>query len=190
MAMNTGTITVRSRIYNMTGVAVTNMDPSAGVDLGLVSDLVLPTFERDVQIYRDLRYGSTPANASIDGSGCILEFGLSEYDAAAVTFLTQRIQRTATTVNWEGAMVGSYVLGKLLSSSELLRLLVADETSPLTNPMLLIPKAVVVKVSNIALSKTVRMMDPASIQVIGLHDATNGGPFAFGDYTKFAEYSA
>lgn len=185
MAVETGTLAVRGRVYNMTGVA--GFTPSGGTNLGKVSDLLLAEFERDVQVYPTLQFGSTPVHASIDGSGVIFEFGLSEYSAAVITLISQRIQPAASTINHHGALAGSYVLGRTLGSSELLKLLIADEDNPTTMPMLLIPKAVIVKVSNLSFSMAQRVMDPATIQIIGLHDSTLGAPFAFGDPAKFTE---
>lgn len=185
MAVSTGTLAIRGRVYNMTGVS--GFTPSGGTDLGKVSDLLLAELERDIQVYTGLEYGSTPKYASIDGSGVIFEFGLSEYSAAVITLISQRIQPATSTINYHGALAGSYVLGRTLGSSELLKLLIADEDNPTTRPMLLIPKAVIVKVGNLSFSMAERHTDPATIQIIGLHDSTLGAPFAYGDPAKFTE---
>lgn len=190
MAYQTGTITTRARLYDMTAASAANQyTPSAGVDLGKVSDLILAEFDRDLVVYKGLEYGSTPKNASIDGSGLILQFALSEYTASVVSVLTQRMFPSGDTLNYQGAMAGSYKLGKLLDSNHLLKLLVADELTPGDYPKLYIPKAVVVRVRGLALSMASRMMDPAVFEVIGLHDSNFTGPFAFGNSTGFPSLS-
>lgn len=185
MAVSTGVLSLHAHVYNMTGVS--GFNPANGTDLGTLGDMTLAEFERDVSIYRGLEYGSTPKLASIDGSGCILKFALEEYDAASIAVIAQRIQPAGTTINYNGALAASYALGNTLGSSQLLKLLVADSVQPSTRPMLLIPKAVVVRVESLALSMASRMMTPAAITVIGLHDSTLGGPFAFGDSQYFTE---
>lgn len=185
MAINTGTIAVRARIYNMTGVA--GFTPSGGTNLGKVSDLLMAEFSRDVQVYTGIEFGSAPKMASIDGSGVLFEFALSEYSSATMTLISQRMKPGASTLNYHGAMAASYVLGRPLTSSETLKLLIADEDNPTTQPMLLIPKAVVYKVNNLSLSMAERMLDPATIQIIGLHDSTLGSSFAYGDPAYFTE---
>lgn len=190
MAYQTGTLTTRARLYDMTGASAANQyTPSAGVDLGKVSDLIIPEFERDVVVYKGLEYGSTPKHASIDGSGVILQFALSEYNSGVMSLLAQRMKPSGDNLNYQGAMAASYKLGKLLTSSEWLKLLVADETTPADYPKLYIPKAVVIRVRGLALSMASRMMDSAVFEVIGLHDTNFNGPFAFGDSSGFPALS-
>jgi hypothetical protein len=185
MAYTTGIITVRSRLYDMTGI--TNYTPSNGVDLGKVGDLVMAKFHRDVQFYRGLASGSAPKYASIDGTGTLLEFSLHEYDAAVMKLVSQNIRPSGANNNFHGFDAGSnYELGHLLDSNELISLLVADESDPTDYPMLYIPSAVIVDVDSISLSRAERsIMTPATIRIVGLHNDTIGGPFVFGDPSSF-----
>ena len=185
MAFQTGPITLDSHVYDMTGIS--NYTPGNGVDLGPVGDLLLVDFERDVQIYKELRHGSTPSEASIDGSGCILSFSLIEYDAAAMKVFTQQVRPSGQNNNFHGFEAGvNYKLGRLLGSNELLSLLVADENDPTNHPMFYIARAVVARTQGMSFTMAERnLMSPAVIDIIGLYDTTSAGPFLFGDVTGF-----
>lgn len=185
MAYTTGTITNRSRIYNMTGI--TNYTASSGTDLGRVSDLVMAKFERDLTLYRGLRTGTTPTDASIDGEGVVLEFALWEYDAATMATLFQRIIPSGKTNNFHGFGNQSYKLGRKLGTNELLSLMIADEEAPNDYPKLYIHRAVIVDVEGLVMSRGSQgsMTSPATIRVIGLHSDTLGSPMVFGDSSAF-----
>lgn len=188
------TMAVRSRVYDVTGLTTTIYTPSAGVDLGKMSDLIMVEFERDVRTYTGLATGSTPKHASIDGSGAVLEFGLSEYGPASMKLVTQQIRpvyaAAEATWNYQGAAADAYKLGRLLTMNECMSLLICSEADSGDFPALFIPYAVVTRVGNFSLSMAERMMDPATIEIIGLHSARLGGPFAFGDKSKFPAWSA
>lgn len=189
MAFTTGTITVRSRVYDMTGTD--SYDPDEGTDLGPVGDLVLAKLERDVVTYPTLRSGSTPSEAAIFGEGLILEFSLNEYDAAVVNMLAQRVRPSGQNNNFHGFGAGDYKLGHLLSGSETLSLLVADEDSPNDYPALYIPRAVIVDVESMSLSMIERsVMTPATFRVVGLWDEAAGGAFNFGSIAGFPSLGA
>lgn len=185
MAYTTGQITTKSRIYDMTGK--TNYTPSNGADLGAVSDLILTEFQREVTLYRSLAHGNTPTDAAIDANGVMLQFGLREYDAAVMKVLAQNTRPSANNNNFHGIEGGpNYKLGMLLGSNEILSLLVADADNPGDYPALYIPRAVITRVENLALSKAERsVMAPALFTVIGLFDTTIGDTFAFGDKSDF-----
>lgn len=190
MAFTTGSIKVKGRLYDMTGI--TNYTQSNGVDLGLVSDLVMPEFERDVQVYSSMGTGSTPRYATIDGEGLLLRFGLSEYDAAVVKLISQNMRPTGANENYLGptaTIATAYSLGNILTTSHLLSLLIVDKDDPADYPALYIPAAVVVRVHNLSFSPAEGMMDPATFEVIGLYNSTIGGCFALGDKSKFPSLS-
>lgn len=187
-------LTVRSRVYDMTGQTTNIYSPSSGTDLGKLSDLIMVEFERDVKVYTGIASGSSPKHASIDGSGVVLEFGLAEYGPATMKLLTQQIRpvyaAAEATFNYQGAAADAYKLGRLLTMNECMSLLIADEENPANNPALFIPYAVVTRVANMSLSMAEKMMHPATFEIIGLHSARLGGPFAFGDKAKFPSWSA
>lgn len=185
MVYQTGIITSRARLYDMTGVA--NYTASNGIDLGKVGDLVLAKLHRDIQIYRGLASGSAPREASMDGSGILLEFSLHEYDAAAVKILSQNTRPTAANNNWHGPVASAnYTLGNLFDSNEILSLMVADELAPDDYPKVYIHRAIIMDVENLVFSRAERsMMTPATFRVIGLHSDTTNGCFLFGDSSKF-----
>lgn len=186
MSLTEGTRKVRGHLYDVTSAA-DPYNPSLGTSLGKVSDLIMPRFERDIRVYSRQQTGSMPVNASIDGAGLILQFGLSEYSAAVINILAQRIRPSGKNQNYNGPTAGNYKLGRFLGSSELVKLLIADKDNPESHPKLYIPKAVILSVENLSLSFVERMMDPATFEVIGLYDSTIGGPWAFGDLPKEAE---
>lgn len=183
MVMATGTMRLNARLYDMS-LATDPLDITdpAAVNLGKVSDLIMPEFERDVRVYPQQATGSTPVDASIDGSGIIVEFGLSEYSAGVMRVLSQTMRPSGQSLNFHGPIgAGTYKLGRRLSSSQTLKLLICEPAAATTRPVLYIPRAVVRRVANLALSFAENMLDPATFEVIGLYDETIGDCFAFGD---------
>lgn len=190
-----GVISQQSRVYDMTGLTGADIyNPAKGTDLGLLSDLIMLQFERDVRIYTGIRTGSSPKQASIDGSGCVIEFGLKEYGPAVMKLIAQRIRPNygsgELTFGYAGAAASSYKLGQLLSLSETMSLLIADQTAYADRPALFIPYAVVRNTENISLTMAEGMMSPCTIEVIGLHSDRLGGPFLFGNPATFPSWSA
>lgn len=189
-----GVISQQSRVYDVTGLTTTIYTPSAGTDLGSLSDLMMVQFERDVRTYTGLRTGSSPRQASIDGAGVIFEFGLKEYGPAVMKLFSQQIRpvfsAAEATFNYNGPAADAYHLGKFLTMSECMSLLVCDTTAHGDRPALFIPYAVVVRVGNISLTMAENMMAPATFEILGLHSDRLGGPFAFGDKAKFPAWSA
>lgn len=188
-------ISQQSRVYDVTGLTGTSIyDPAQGTDLGKLSDMVLVQFERDIRTYTGLSTGSTPRHASIDGSGVVLSFGLKEYGPAVMKLVTQQIRPNygsgELTFGYAGAAADSYKLGRFLTMSECMSLLIADTTVAGDRACLFIPYAVVMNTENISMTMAEGMMDPATIEVIGLHSARLGGPFLFGDKATFPSWSA
>ena len=183
----------QSKVYDVTGLTGTNIyDPTMGTDLGKLSDLIMAEFERDVRIYTGIRTGSSPRQASVDGSGCAMEIGLKEYGPAVMKLVAQRMRPDYGSGEelWDyaGAAAASYNLGKMLTLDEIVSLLVVDTEGPTDRPALFIPYAVVMTTANISLTMAEGMMDPCTIEIIGLHSDLLGGPFAFGDKGGFPSW--
>lgn len=188
MALLDGTGKIKGAIYDMSGQ--TTYDPDDGVYLGKTSDLIMPEFERDVTVYARQGTGSTPAEASIDGSSIVLHFGLSEYTAAVMKVLSQALRPAGANKNYHGPLgagVAVYRLGRLLDSSQTVPLLIVDSEAPADYPALYIPRAIVLKVRGLSMSFRERIMDPATFEVIGLYDSTIGDCFAWGDISSFPD---
>lgn len=190
MAITAGTQVVYGRLYDMTGAA----NYSAGTDLGKLSDLIMPEFEREVTLYDLWQYGSTPNEASIDGASITLEFALSEYNSSVLKLLSQNMKKTGTTLTYSGPQGSTYPLGNPLSATYAFPLLVADKemvaaTTPENKPALYIPRAVVTRVRNLSFSFAENIMDPAVFTVVGLYDSDIGGPFIVGQTTDFPSLS-
>ena len=190
-----GVISQQSRVYDMTGkTGADAYDPTEGVDLGKLSDLIMVQFERDVRVYTGIRTGSSPRKASIDGSGCVIEFGLKEYGPAVMNLISQRIRPDygsgELTFGYAGAAADAYKLGRLLGLNEIVSLLIADTEAPGDRPALFVPYAVVRHTSNISMTMAEGMMNPCTIEIMGLHSDTLGGPFVIGNKATFPTWSA
>lgn len=188
MAVTAGTQRLNSVLIDFSGA--TNY-ATGGTSLGKIAGPLRGNLQRDVQIYSKMDTGSAPSLASIDGSGLVLSFFLSEYNASVIKVLSQNLRPSGANLNYHGAGGNSnYKLGRTLTSSQYLPLVVRSSSDPANYPALYIPRAVIMTVDDITFDMgTGDMMDDAEFVVIGLHDDTVGDCFAFGDIASFPSLS-
>jgi hypothetical protein len=177
-----GVLSIRGNLVNMTGQ--TNYT-SGGTNIGKVVDVLDFQMGRDIKFYSGMETGDTPALARIVGEACRLTVRLTDYNAEWINLVSQRRPKSGYTMNYHFGAGASYVQGNLLSSSELIPIMIRDGQTPGDWPALYLPSTVTELVKVVRVQHGARLVDEAEVVLLALHNSTFGSIGAFGNLAGF-----
>lgn len=183
MAFQTGQFRIRGRLYDITGLD--SYTHASSVDYGKVDSGIQVKIERHVTRYTKHSTGSTPRFSSIDGETVMFTISLTDYNSDTMNLISQRRKPTGAVNNFHFGLGASYPLGRLLSTSEYLSLIIRDSTTPADYPALYIPRAVVLSVESFAIGMDEKMMPSAIITVGADYDPDLGSVGCLGNIAGF-----
>jgi len=184
MAYQTGILSIRGKLYNMAGASAYT-GASSGTAIGRVVDVLDVEMQRDIEVMPRYDVGSTPFYGRIVGETARISVQLADYDANWIALISQRRPVTGQTLNYHFGLGANYKMGMLLSSSELLPLMIKDESAPADYPALYLPSAIVENVSLVKMSMGSRLVDMARVSILALYHTTYGSVGAFGNLANF-----